>query len=305
MKVSVLMTTYNQEAFVTQAIESILKQDVQFDYEVVIGEDASTDRTREIVLEFQRKNPDKVKVYMRDSVDAERDRAAGVGGKGSFINSLRACRGQYVALLDGDDYWTDVYKLRKQVDFLDSHPDYVMSFHNAGMLREGHEPVGETFNSPDQKETATIEDLLAGNFIFAGSTLFRHRLFGELPDWFNTLKTGDWALPILNAQFGKIGYLNEVMAAYRIHYESWWSSKSPQPQLLDQIHLLDSVNAHLGFKYDRQIKGTQSRAYAGLAEIAYQEGDLPRSRTLLSKSLKLGLANHCLPSLRQFGRWLK
>ena len=131
MKVSVLITTYNQEDFIAQAVGSALMQTVDFPYEIVIGEDASTDQTREIVLRFQQKYPDKLRVLLRDAADAERDRAAGLGGKGSFVNCLAACKGQYVALLDGDDYWSSSHKLQKQVDFLDQHPDFAISFHNA------------------------------------------------------------------------------------------------------------------------------------------------------------------------------
>ena len=94
MKVSVLMTTYNQEAFITQAIESVLMQEVKFDYEIVIGEDASTDRTPEIVAEFQRKHPEKIRVLLRDPIVAERDRAAGVGGKQNFVSGLASLSGR-------------------------------------------------------------------------------------------------------------------------------------------------------------------------------------------------------------------
>src|SRR5467141_3301249 len=136
MKVSVLITTYNQEDFIAQAINSVLSQEVNFAYEIVIGEDASTDRTREMVLEFQAENPDKIRVLLRDPVAAERDRSAGVGGKRGFVNGLRACQGEYVALLECDAYWTDIQKLQKQVDFLENHPEYALCFHNATMVWE-------------------------------------------------------------------------------------------------------------------------------------------------------------------------
>ena len=305
MKVSVVITTYNQEDFIAQAINSVLSQEVNFDYEIIIGEDASTDRTREIVVEIQAKNPDKIRVLLRDPVDAERDRAAGVGGKSGFVNCLRACQGQYVALLDGDDYWTDVHKLQTQADFLEEHPEYAICFHNAKVLRANGGRGPETFCPLDQKKTFSLEDLLAGNFIFSGSTMFRRGLFADLPDWFYTTPTGDWPLHILNAQYGKIGYLSAVMAVYRIHGDSWWSSKPAPPQLLAQIELLDNINAHLIFRYDRKIKDTQYRSYAELAELAYQEGDMIGCRNFLEKCLKAGLANYRLPSAHQMGRLFK
>lgn len=299
------MTTYCQEDFISQAIDSILMQEVNFDYEIVIGEDASTDRTRAIVLEFQNKYPDKIRVLLRDPVDAERDRAAGVGGKGGFVNGLGACEGVYVALLDGDDYWTDVHKLQKQVDFLDSRPDYALCFHNARIVREDRTPGPETFCRPEQKLTSNLEDLLAGNFMFTGSTMFRRGLFASFPDWFYTSKVGDWPLHIINSQHGKIGYLNETMAVYRVHHGSWWSSGASVPQLIEGIGMLDHIDSYLGYKYHRRIKTTQSEAYAELAEKAYQDGDLTNAKNYLAKCLKLGIANYRLPTVQQLGRLFK
>src|SRR5437762_2202436 len=217
MKLSVLVIVYNQARYVIQAIDSILMQEVDFDYEVVIGEDASTDGTREIVLDFEKRYPDRIRVLLRDQAGAEADRAAGLGGKTNFIQSLKACRGEYIALLDGDDYWTDPGKLQRQVDFLDNHPDFAISCHNARMFYEDGSKEPTNLIPPDQKEVSMLEDLLLANIIPTCSTVFRRELFGEFPDWFYTLKLGDWPLHILNAQHGKIGYINEVMASYRLH----------------------------------------------------------------------------------------
>src|SRR3982751_285794 len=126
MKVSVLILVYNQERYIRNTIDSVLMQQVNFDYEIVIGEDASTDDTRTIVLQLAQQHSNRIRVLLRDTTDAERDRAAGLGGKSNFVQGLHACRGEYVALLDGDDYWTDPLKLQKQVDFLDNHGDFAM-----------------------------------------------------------------------------------------------------------------------------------------------------------------------------------
>ena len=119
-KVSVLMIAYNEEQFVKQAIQSVLMQKANFEYELVIGEDCSTDRTREIVLEFQRKYPDRIRLLL-----AKRNLGASV----NWIRTLRGCRGQYVANLDGDDYLTSAHELQKQADFLDAHPECSICFH--------------------------------------------------------------------------------------------------------------------------------------------------------------------------------
>jgi hypothetical protein len=154
-------------------------------------------------------------------------------------------------------------------------------------------------------ETSNLEDLLKGNFMFTGSTMFRRGLFGELPDWFYTAQTGDWALHICNAQYGMIGYLNEVMAVYRIHADNWWSSRTSAARLIEQIKLLDQINTYLGFKYQRQIKATQYGASATLAEMLYQQGDLSGANTFLTRCVKLGLSNYRMPTAHQMKRLVK
>ncbi|MGH9872611.1 MAG: glycosyltransferase [Pyrinomonadaceae bacterium] len=214
MKVSVLITTYNQDEFIAQALGSVLMQQVDFPFEVVIGEDFSTDRTRDIVMEFAKKYPDKIRVLLRDETDAQRDRAAGVGGKGSFVNCLAACKGQYIALLDGDDYWTSPHKLQRQVDFLDQHPDFAICFHPARIVDDEGTHQAADAPAPPEPEVLSFDDVLVVNSIPACTAMFRRGLFGEIPSWFYGVTLGDWALHLMNAQHGKIGRLNEVMAAY-------------------------------------------------------------------------------------------
>jgi glycosyltransferase involved in cell wall biosynthesis len=119
-KVSVCMMTYNHERFIAQAIESVLEQKTVFDFELVIGEDCSTDGTRKIVAEYARKYPEKIRAMFRET---------NLGMTANFLQTLSECRGHYIALLEGDDYWTDPLKLQKQVDFLDVHPLYSLCCH--------------------------------------------------------------------------------------------------------------------------------------------------------------------------------
>src|SRR5437016_2968680 len=114
MKLSVMMITYNHERYVRHALDSVLMQKVDFDYEIVIGEDRSTDSTREILLEYRDKFPAKFRLLLHEQ---------NIGVIRNCFTTLAACRGEYVALLEGDDYWTSDTKLQKQVEFLDSHRD--------------------------------------------------------------------------------------------------------------------------------------------------------------------------------------
>lgn len=252
MKVSVLTITYNQQKYVAQAIDSILMQQVNFDYEIVIGEDASTDRTREIVLEYAGKHPDKIRVLLRDAAVAEHDRARGLGGKTNFVNGLLSCRGEFVAWLDGDDYWTDTLKLQKLVDFLERHPECSVSFHNAMVLRDDAAEPRKLF-PPDQPAISTLEDLISsGNFPIPCTVLFRNQL-GELPECFNAVSNGDWLLFVLLGEHGNFGYIDEVMAAYRVHGAGFWSKLDSSQRIRAHIKTWEVIDAHLNLKYHRTI----------------------------------------------------
>jgi len=119
-KVSVFMTTYNHERFIAQAIESVLEQKTKFDLELVIGEDCSTDGTRKIVAEYARRYPQRIKAMFRET---------NLGMMANGIQTMKECSGEYIAMLEGDDYWIDPYKLQRQVDFLDAHPLYSLCCH--------------------------------------------------------------------------------------------------------------------------------------------------------------------------------
>jgi glycosyltransferase involved in cell wall biosynthesis len=304
-RVSILISTYNHQKYINQCIDSILMQDVIFAYEIVIGDDGSSDGTRETVLSLRERFPDRIRVLLTDKSDSERDRANGLGGKTNFTNALKACRGQYVAWLDSDDYWTNPSKLQKQVDFLDAHPECAICFHDVELVYDDGSRKLWSEQHRNQKARSGIEDLLADNFMQSCSVMFRNRLIGELPDWFYTSKVGDWPLHIMNAQHGKIGYLTDVMAAYRIHSQGFWSAQKASYQLVDGIELLDNLNRYLGFAHNKKIKETQTRYYANLAEIHYSNNDFVQAKSFLGQSVKLSLANGRLPPLQLVGRFLK
>ena len=127
--VSVLMITFNHEQFIAQAIDSVLMQQTDFEYEIIIGEDCSTDRTREIVIEYAERNPEKIRPLLHDH-------NLGLMGRYNFVAAYKMCHGKYIALLEGDDYWTDPHKLQKQVVFLENHPECSLCAHNTRIVIE-------------------------------------------------------------------------------------------------------------------------------------------------------------------------
>jgi len=212
------MVTFNHERFIAQAVESVMMQVVDFQIEVVIGEDCSTDKTRSILIELQRKYPDRLRLLLRER---------NLGMQENFCDAVRACRGKYIAFLEGDDYWLSPDKLQRQADFLESKPECALCFHDVWLVKDGQSEKPVRWHSDPMRQFYTLEDMARGNFIQTPSVMCRGIAFARpFPKFFHTLPMCDWPLWILCAQKGTLGYINEVMAAYRIHAGGVWSSRS-------------------------------------------------------------------------------
>ena len=255
--VSVCMITYNHERFIAQAIEGALMQRTDFAVELVIGEDCSTDGTRAIVRDYGARYPDRIRLLL-----LERN----LGAMPNFIATLSACRGQYIALCEGDDYWTDPCKLQKQMDFLNAHRECSMCFHDVAMqddISRGERRIHPGF--VDGRWFYGLEDLLRTDFIATCSVLFCRASLGELPLWYRELPMGDWPLHILNAEKGTIGYLAETMATYRIHQGGIWSGRDLNRRIEGHLAMYRAVNRHFRFRYGRIIRHEISFNYYWLA----------------------------------------
>lgn len=254
-RVSVLIIIYNQERFLRQAVDSALMQQASFGYEIVIGEDCSRDGSAAILEEYKRKYPDRIRVFFNER---------NLGANRNFVKTYGECRGEYVALLEGDDYWINPDKLQKQVEFLDVHQECSMCFHNARVTYEDNERDDRDFRSPGQKQHLKLEDLFEGNLISPSSAMFRKGLFDCFPEWFYDLYFGDWTLHILNAQHGDIEYLDQLMSVYRIHGSG--ISRSRKQITLSKVKLYDYLDEHFNHKYspvlDRWKKFYEDELYA-------------------------------------------
>lgn len=246
-KVSVFTTTYNHEPFIAQAIESVLMQVVDFEVEYLIGEDCSTDRTRQIVMDYQARAPDRIRLLLREK---------NLGGRRNFADTFRACRGEYVAILEGDDFWTSAHKLQRQVDFMEAHADCAICFHAIARQQGTELLMPEEAARRSRKTFYALEDLLEGNFVPTCSTLCRNGLFDDFPQWFYATPTGDWPFHVLNAHHGKIGYIDEVMAVHRTHPGSVWSHKSVAERRKGIIRTLEIFRQNLDPRYEHQLEAS-------------------------------------------------
>lgn len=204
--VSIFILTYNQERFIAQTLDSVLMQKTSFNYQLVIGEDLSTDDTRSICEQYAIKHGEKVKLLNSDQK---------YGLIQNFIRTLKECDGKYIAVCDGDDYWTDPYKLQKQLDFLENNLDYSIVYTGIKNLY----PTGEfrLKTWPEIKDFKDFNQLIFANFIPSVTAFYRNKQHVEdFPYWIENFPYGDWPIYLWVTQNGeKIGYLNEVTAVYR------------------------------------------------------------------------------------------
>jgi glycosyltransferase involved in cell wall biosynthesis len=245
-KVSVILLTYNHEKWITQAVESVLMQKTSFHYEVTIVEDCSSDGTREKVIDFQRRFPERIRLCLsKENGEYRENRAA------AFLTSP----GEYIALLDGDDYWTSPHKLQKQADFLDAHPECTLCFHNVKVFSEDGTVEPWYLNPSDQQEITGLEDLLVDNYIASCSPMFRKGVLDTFPDWYYAARWADWPRYILHAKRGKIGYLNEVMGARRLHNEGMWASLSNTQKVEQTMEFYRHIAPHLDAAHNVIVQG--------------------------------------------------
>jgi RimJ/RimL family protein N-acetyltransferase/glycosyltransferase involved in cell wall biosynthesis len=214
-KVSVFVMTYNHDKFIAEALDGMVMQQTNFDIDIVLGDDFSTDNTRKIILEYAIKNPGKFKLLFYPK---------NISAAVNQIWVLKNCSGKYIALCEGDDFWTDPYKLQKQVDFLEANEEYVICFHRVYELHDGKSPELSCLNVSEKEESYTITDLARGNFIHTPSVVFRNGLIKEFPWWFKDSPVGDYLLYMLNAKSGRLKYFPQPMATYRRHEHGNWSA---------------------------------------------------------------------------------
>lgn len=262
MKLSVAMITYNHERYIEQAIASVLAQKVNFHYEIVIGEDCSTDGTRNVILDLQQRYPERIVPILRER---------NIGAMRNSARTIAACRGEYVAFLEGDDYWTSLTKLQGQVDFLDAHPECALCCHRVKFLYETG-PAEINVYPFVAAGAYKVEDLLKANFVVTCSTVLRRDLIPPLPDWFFTLKMGDWPLFAMVARHRKIELLDEVMATYRVHSAGMWTSLTPATRLREVARMLRLLDEHLGFQYTNTAWRTITWPYLENAMTARSKG---------------------------------
>jgi len=255
IKVSITCVAFNHEYCIGEALDSFLMQETDFAFEIIINDDASTDRTAEILKEYENAYPNIVKpVYQTENQFSQ--------GINTMAILFPKIQGEYVAFCDGDDYWIDKDKLKIQLEELEKHPEVDMCFHSTYKLVDN---VREEITSKHAEQTKifTPREVILGGGVFCptASLLFTNRLISSLPDWFQTAIPGDFVSQIMGAARGGALYLDRCMAVYRVGVESSWTvseslktSKRRQSGLNKFKEQLDFINQYLDFKFKNEIE---------------------------------------------------
>jgi len=277
-KVSVVVLTRNHESYLSQALDSVLMQEVEFDYELIVGEDASTDQTRGILEEYAQRYPAVIRPIYH---------APQVGAGANLRACLAACRGQYLAALEGDDYWTSPQKLQTQVAWLDAHPDFAFCFHDHRMVHDGPpQPVSTPLTRPPVAEPRTVfefADFLTYLVPHISTVVLRQRLH-TLPDWLFTVYPIDMPLLALYAEHGKAKQLPGCYSMYRVHKGGSWSVISRERRLYHYLSMYQKLRQHyIGTPHEKLLAQTYARTYLTIADQDVRVGNLAEARSLIAQ----------------------
>jgi glycosyltransferase involved in cell wall biosynthesis len=235
-RASVFVLTHDHVDWIGQALDSALAQETPFDCELLVADDFSTDGTRERVLEYAELYPERIRTFLPDR---------NLGVAGIWLQAARQCRGEYVAILEGDDYWTSADKLARQVELLDRNPGWSTCFHRATLFFDDGSRPSRPATPAFAKEVFDLDDILRSCFIPFLTVVFRRDVLAAVPEWLFEYRWFDWLFHIWCARRGAIGFFDEDMAAYRVHGAGNWSARSRLDQLREDLAVYDRLGQEL------------------------------------------------------------
>lgn len=276
--VSVIVPTYNHAAFLSRALKSVLEQEAEFPLEILVGNDASTDDTGTILDSFVALHPNRIRAFHAQ---------INQGAYANFSNLYATARGRYVAWVEGDDYWIDPAKLRLQVEFLETHPEVVLSFHPVTIMDDSGSILCAATNQTDP-EISGLERITRFNYLYTASVLFRNRIVKALPGWMSRLPLGDWPFFILLAEHGQLALMRHTMAVYWKHPGGVWSSRSQLSRLESTVNVAEVCLKELGHPGLHDCIFKTSRA---VVRLSLQSGRFPKAIRYICKCLGVVMAN--------------
>ncbi|GAA4495794.1 hypothetical protein GCM10023172_08050 [Hymenobacter ginsengisoli] len=256
-------------------------QERPFEMEIVVANDASTDATTGIIDEYVASMPHLYKVLSYD---------VNLGVNRNADRGLRACRGRYVALIEGDDYWTDPQKLVRQVEFMEANPDFSFCFHNAMVVYDDDSGTSSHLMTTDLKPEYTLADITQAWNIATASVMYRRKLLSQLPDWTFDSVACDLPIFVILASQGRVGFLPQCMSVYRINQGGVSRSGHSERYMLSIVRMHENVDRYLGYRYHQNTMKKLAEDYLILSNIKISQLDYRAARRYLLRSLWLQLA---------------
>lgn len=240
--VTVICKTYNQEKYIAQALESFVQQKTSFPFEVIVHDDASTDATAEIIREYEQRYPH----IIHPIYQVENQHSKGVDSTLDYI--IPKALGKYIAICEGDDFWTESTKLQKQFDYLEGHPDCPLVIHKTKRIFEDGSYLGpfssHSFASPEACDLTASEVIRYVNDFHTSSLFFRKEYYNRNWTFLHKITPFDYAIKIMLATelSGAVHMISEVMSAYRVSAGGSWSRRIRDNNAKYEQHILQSVD---------------------------------------------------------------
>jgi glycosyltransferase involved in cell wall biosynthesis len=288
--VSVICITYNQARYIEQTLDSILAQRASFNFEILVGDDCSSDGTSEIIAKYAENHSEIVAVL----------RKTNFGPNANFRDLAHRVRGRYVAVCEGDDFWTDPAKLQKQVDFFEEHPEFSVCFHRVRVLYEDYPDVEEYFPETCTGEVS-LQQLVRQNCIQTNSVMYRWRFHAGYPfELKPEIVPGDWYTHLLQAKVGRVGYMDDCMAVYRRHAMGMWSPYASELARSrrygnGEIEFFRSLKDHFGGPIWSHLDETQKVLFRRVALAFIEDCDVEALHKLVATNTDV--AAECLADL--------
>lgn len=276
--ISVLVITYNHARYIEAALDSILSQNTSRQVEIIVSEDGSTDRTFETVRDYANKN-DAIRIIRSESNIASNEVVA---------RAIREAQGEYVCLLDGDDFWIDAEKLEKQAAILDENPGLSAVFHNAVVVDEGGAGTASRWTPAGQAPVSHLAQMWEGNPFATCAGMIRRTALKGLGPWYDDFfPVTDWPLYLLCAMSGPIAFYDEPVGAYRLHAEGMYSAL-PDARKLDRT---EDFYRRMGRVFSSQrglARAGRTRYFFDWAAAYERERNYPMALSCLWRALRAG-----------------
>ena len=278
--------TFNHGSFIKEAMDGIMMQQVNFNVEVVVGDDFSKDRTLEIIRGYENTQNIHIRILDRKTGDDYWKERQEKGRLYNFVNILENCHGKYIALLDGDDYWTDPLKLKKQVDFLDTHPQYSVCYHEVNVIDKNGNHDKRTFEN--MKHDYSVREMFVKMVPHTSTLVFRNSPLSFSPDFFTIVNADNYLMAKL-AAYGMAKYLPDFKPSfYRHHENGLWTTMDRMNKLQSSIRTFEVIRADVSKPYkkytDHVLFGLELKKYQWYKSLRMKKEQSAQLKKILAKA---------------------